>query len=47
MSIVSGLACGLGYLWMLWDPQRQTWHDKAAGTYVVRVSAYPVDKWPG
>ena len=26
----------LGYLWMLWDNQRQTWHDKMAGTMVVR-----------
>jgi uncharacterized RDD family membrane protein YckC len=26
----------LGYLWMLWDPDRQTWHDKMAGTMVVR-----------
>lgn len=25
----------LGYLWMLWDRKRQTWHDKIAGTYVV------------
>lgn len=26
----------LGYLWMLWDNHRQTWHDKMAGTMVVR-----------
>jgi len=26
----------LGYLWMLWDPQGQTWHDRVAGTYVVQ-----------
>ena len=26
----------LGYLWMLWDSKNQTWHDKVAGTYVVR-----------
>jgi len=25
----------LGFLWMLWDDQKQTWHDKAAGTVVV------------
>lgn len=25
----------LGYLWMIWDGQNQTWHDKVAGTYVV------------
>jgi uncharacterized RDD family membrane protein YckC len=27
----------LGYLWMLWDPQQQTWHDKIAGTRVERA----------
>jgi uncharacterized RDD family membrane protein YckC len=32
---------------MLWDPERQTWHDKAAKTFVVPVSEYPVDAWPG
>lgn len=26
----------LGYMWMLWDPDHQTWHDKMAGTMVVR-----------
>jgi uncharacterized RDD family membrane protein YckC len=24
----------IGWLWQLWDPQRQAWHDKAAGTIV-------------
>ena len=47
MKIVSGLACLIGYLWMLWDKEKQTWHDKVAGSYVVPTSAYPVDKWPG
>jgi uncharacterized RDD family membrane protein YckC len=28
---------GLGFFWMLFDPNRQTWHDKIAGTIVVRV----------
>jgi uncharacterized RDD family membrane protein YckC len=37
VSIVSGLVLVLGYLWMLWDPRRQTWHDKAAGTLPIRV----------
>ena len=37
VSIVSGLVIVLGYLWMLWDPRRQTWHDKAAGTLPIRV----------
>ena len=26
----------LGYLWMLWDPAGQTWHDKLADTMVVQ-----------
>jgi uncharacterized RDD family membrane protein YckC len=30
VAIVSGLVVFLGYLWMLWDANRQTWHDKAA-----------------
>jgi uncharacterized RDD family membrane protein YckC len=28
--------CALGYLWMLWDPQKQTWHDKIVRTKVVK-----------
>jgi uncharacterized RDD family membrane protein YckC len=47
IGIVSGLAFALGFLWALWDPRRQTWHDKAAGTIVVPVEAYPVERWPG
>jgi uncharacterized RDD family membrane protein YckC len=38
MKIVSGVVFCLGYLWMLWDPNKQTWHDKVAQTYVVRES---------
>jgi uncharacterized RDD family membrane protein YckC len=37
VSIVSGLVVVLGYLWMLWDPRKQTWHDKAAGSLPIRV----------
>jgi len=33
---VSGLSLGLGLIWMLWDPRRQCWHDKMAGTLVVQ-----------
>jgi uncharacterized RDD family membrane protein YckC len=47
MSIVSGFVCLVGYLWMLWDPEKQTWHDKVAGTYVVPTSYFPVTSWPG
>jgi uncharacterized RDD family membrane protein YckC len=27
----------LDNLWMIWDKDKQTWHDKAAGTFVIRV----------
>ncbi len=36
-KFISGLLFALGYLWMLWDGKKQTWHDKIAGTVVVRV----------
>jgi uncharacterized RDD family membrane protein YckC len=45
--ILSGIVCLLGYLWMLWDKEKQTWHDKLATTVVVPTSAYPVQSWPG
>jgi uncharacterized RDD family membrane protein YckC len=32
----------LGYLWMLWDKEKQTWHDKASSSVVVPTSAYPI-----
>lgn len=28
----------LGYLWSIWDPNHQTWHDKLAKTLVVKTS---------
>ena len=34
----------LGYLWMLWDKEKQTWHDKASSSVVVPTSAYPIQK---
>ena len=38
---VSAIAILLGYLWMLWDKERQTWHDKFANSVVVPTSDYP------
>ncbi len=35
VGIVARLPLYLGYLWMLWDPEKQTWQDKAAKTFVV------------
>jgi uncharacterized RDD family membrane protein YckC len=36
-SVLSLAAVGIGCLWMLQDANRQTWHDKAAGTFVLKV----------
>lgn len=35
--ILSASVFLLGYLWMLWDADRQCWHDKLAGDLVVSV----------
>ena len=32
---VSAIPLGLGLLWVGWDPRKQGWHDKIAGTEVV------------
>lgn len=44
--ILSAIPCFLGYFWMLWDKERQTWHDKLISDVVVPTSAYPVANWP-
>jgi uncharacterized RDD family membrane protein YckC len=43
-AIVRALGCfvslvvvGLGFIWVVFDDQKQSWHDKIAGTTVVRV----------
>ncbi len=35
-SIVSGLVFGLGYLWAAFDSKKRSWHDRMAGTLVIR-----------
>lgn len=35
--LVSSLFFGLGFIWIGFDPHKQGWHDKIAGTYVVRA----------
>jgi len=35
-SVFSIAFLGLGWIWAAWDEKRQSWHDRAAGTYVVR-----------
>ena len=36
--MLSGLPLGLGFLWIAFDKRKQGWHDKLAGTVVVRSS---------
>ena len=35
VSLLSGYAAGIGYLWAFWEPQRRGWHDLLADTRVV------------
>ena len=35
-ALFGSLAAGLGYFWSGWDAEKQGWHDKIAGTVVVR-----------
>ncbi len=36
-SLFSLLVLGLGFLWVGWDREKQSWHDKIAGTVVVQM----------
>jgi uncharacterized RDD family membrane protein YckC len=45
-KIISAVFILLGFLWMLWDREKQTWHDKMARDVVVPVTAYPVGPAP-
>jgi len=44
VALVRGLAAAfsvivmfLGFLWIIWDPEKQGWHDRIAGTVVIRL----------
>jgi uncharacterized RDD family membrane protein YckC len=37
VSIFSALALGLGFFWAGWNREKQSWHDKIAGTVMVTV----------
>lgn len=37
-ALFGTLALGLGYFWSGWDSEKQGWHDKLAGTVVVKVA---------
>jgi uncharacterized RDD family membrane protein YckC len=41
-AIFSLAVVGLGMFWILRDPERQAWHDRIAGTYVLKVPR----NWP-
>lgn len=34
---ISSIPLGLGFIWVAFDPRKQGWHDKLAGTVVVHV----------
>jgi uncharacterized RDD family membrane protein YckC len=34
--ILSSIPLGLGFLWVIFDDRKQAWHDKLAGTVVIR-----------
>jgi len=35
-TFISGIALLLGYLWVIWDPKHEAWHDKMAATKVIK-----------
>jgi uncharacterized RDD family membrane protein YckC len=37
--VLSVVPLGLGFWWLRWDPRRQAWHDKVAGTEVLKMPA--------
>jgi uncharacterized RDD family membrane protein YckC len=37
--LISCLPCYAGFFWSIWDPDKQAWHDKLAGTVVVKSSS--------
>jgi len=36
-AFFSAIVLFLGFLWIFWDEEKQSWHDKIAGTVVVRL----------
>ena len=36
--VISVLVIFIGVIWAAFDPNKQGWHDKIAGTYVVKTS---------
>jgi uncharacterized RDD family membrane protein YckC len=36
-AVFSTMVMFVGFLWIAWDKEKQGWHDKIAGTVVVRL----------
>jgi uncharacterized RDD family membrane protein YckC len=41
LHIVDSLPCNIGYLWPIWDAQKQTFADKIMSTYVIQATTPP------
>lgn len=41
---VSTIPLGLGLFWVGWDKKKQGWHDKMAGSVVIRIRSKGTDK---
>ena len=39
--LLSAFVIMLGYLWIIWDKKKQGWHDKIAGTVVIKTNEQP------
>jgi uncharacterized RDD family membrane protein YckC len=39
---ISAIPLFLGFFWVIWDPNRQSWHDKIAGTQVMYLPKKPI-----
>lgn len=45
--ILSGMVFCLGYLWMIWDRESETWHDKMVNSSVLDTSMVEHQQRPG
>ncbi len=39
-KFISSVVLSLGYLWAVWDKEKQGWHDKIAGTVVISTNEH-------
>jgi len=46
VALPAGLLAGLGYLWMLVDKQKLTWHDRYSETCIVQLQENPLKRRP-